>query len=87
MEIFGDCTPDDWANDSAETEEQHFDRTCVFSRQAERCGILVVDFVDHLVESRGMQRTVRPIMPCVFHDEEDSDLISHCEEGGEGDAG
>lgn len=83
----GDCTPEDWTNDGAETEEQHFNRTGVFCCQAERCRVLMVNLVDHLVELGGVQGPVRPIVPRVFHNEEDGDLVCHCEDGGEGNGG
>lgn len=31
-----------------------------------------------------MERSVRPVMPCVLEHKEDSDLICHCEERWEG---
>ena len=34
-----------------------------------------------------MHGAVRPVMPCVFHDEEDCDLVGHFEEGREWDRG
>lgn len=40
-----------------------------------------MDLVDHLVQFRSVQRPVRPIVPRIFHDEEDGDLIGHGEDG------
>lgn len=34
-----------------------------------------------------MQGAVKPIVPGVFEDEEDGDLVGHCEEGREWDRG
>lgn len=46
-----------------------------------------MDLVDHFVQSGCMQRTMKPIMPRIFHDEEDGDLISHGDEGRERNRG
>ena len=47
----------------------------------------MVEFVDLLVQGWGVQGAVEPVMPGVFEDEEDGDLVGHCEEGGEWDGG
>lgn len=87
VQILGDGAPDDRAANCAEAEEKHLDRASVFGGQAKRRRVLVVDLVDHLVEARGVQGAVQPVVPCVFHDEEDGDLVGHGEEGGEGHSG
>lgn len=87
MQIFCDCTPDDWTDDRTEAEEQHFDRACVFCSKTEWGGVLVVYLMDHLVELGGVKGTVRPVVPCVLHDEEDGDLVSHCKDGRKGHGG
>jgi hypothetical protein len=87
MQIVGDCTPDDGTDDGAKAQEQHLNRASVFGRQPEGRRVLMVDLVDHLVELGCVQRPVRPVVPCVLHDEEDGDLVGHGEEGGEGHGG
>lgn len=47
----------------------------------------MVDFVDVFVEGTPVEGSVGPVVPCVFEDEEDGDLVGDCEEGREGDAG
>lgn len=48
----------------------------------------MVDFVDIFVEEGGhVHGTMGPVVPRVFHDEEDGDLGCHGPEGGEGDRG
>ena len=48
----------------------------------------MVDFVDILVEEGAcVHCAVSPVVPCVLHDEEDSELISHFVRGREGNAG
>jgi hypothetical protein len=42
--------------------------------------------VNHLVEFGGVQGAVRPIVPCIFHDEKDGNLVSDFEEGWKGNA-
>ena len=46
-----------------------------------------MNLVNHLVKFRGMESTVRPVVPCIFHDEEDSDLVGHGEDGRERNGG
>lgn len=44
--------------------------------------------MDVLVEEgEDVHGAVRPVMPCVLHNEEDCDLVSHCEDGREWDGG
>ena len=47
----------------------------------------MVDFVDVLVERAPVQRAVHPVVPSIFKDEEDGDLVGHGEDGGEGNGG
>ncbi len=44
-----------------------------------------MDLVNVLVERPPMECSVRPVMPCVFQNKEDGDLVGHCEDGREGD--
>ena len=43
----------------------------------------MVEFVDLLVERWCVQGSVEPVVPRVFEDEEDGDLVGHGQEGGE----
>lgn len=48
----------------------------------------MVDFVDVLVEEGvDVHGAVRPVVPCVLHDEEECDLVGHFEHGRERDGG
>lgn len=47
----------------------------------------MVDLVDVLVERTPVQGAVRPVMPCVFDNKEEDNLVGHLEERGERDAG
>ena len=42
--------------------------------------------MDVLVERTPVQRSMRPIMPCILQDEEDSNLVGHGQERGKRDA-
>lgn len=46
----------------------------------------MVDFVDVLVERAPVEGSMRPVVPCVFEDEECRDLIGYGEERGKGHA-
>nr|POF13196.1 hypothetical protein CFP56_10344 [Quercus suber] len=49
VEVLGEGGPYDGATNGAGTEDHDFDRGCVFRREPERRGVLVVDLVDVLV--------------------------------------
>ena len=87
VEVLGDGAPDDRAADGAETEDHDFDWRGVFCRETEGRRVLVVDLVDVLVQRAPVHGAVHPVVPGVFKDEEDCDLVGHCEERGEGNGG
>ncbi len=47
----------------------------------------MVDLVDVFVERAPVKGAVRPVVPCVFDDEEDGYLVSYFEDWRQGDAG
>ena len=57
---------------------------CVLGREAKRCRKLVVELVDVLVQRLVVEEPVCAVVPCVFHDKEESDLGGHGGEAGEG---
>jgi len=77
MEIFGEAAEDDRDTDSTEGEDHGLDRRSVFSSKAERRAVLMVQLVNHFVQARCVKQSVKPIMPCVFEDKEQSDLPCH----------
>lgn len=84
VEVLGVGAPEDGAADGAKTEDHDFDRGGVFSGHTEGCGVLVVDLVDAPVERAPVEGAVGEVVPGVFHDEEDGDLVGHGPDGGEG---
>lgn len=87
VEVSGDGAPYDGASDGPETQDHDLNGRSVLSGHAEGRGVLMVDLVDIFVKRAPMQCTMRPVVPCVFEDEEKSDLVCQCEEGREGNAG
>jgi len=87
MQIAGDGAPKDRGADGAETEDHDFDWGGVFGSHAEGGRVLVVDLVDVFVERAPVKGAVRPVVPCVFEDEEDGYLVSYFEDWRQGDAG
>jgi hypothetical protein len=57
----------------------------ILSSQSKRCRILVMNFMNILVEWSPMKCTMSPVMKGIFHDEENGDLPDHCTYVGEGD--
>ena len=86
MKITGNRDPNDWEDDRADTEDHDFDWRGIFGGKTEGSGILVVDFMDIFVQRTPVHSTVSPVVPCVLADKKDSNLISHCEPIGEGNA-
>lgn len=80
MKIAGDGAPEDWGANGAETEDHNLDGGGVLGGHAEGGGVLVVDLVNVLVERAPVQGAVEPIVPCVFEDEENSDLVGDFED-------
>lgn len=83
VEVPGECAPEDRAADSSEPEDHDFDRGGVFSSHSEGSRVLVMDFVDAFVERRPVECAMGEVVPGVFHDEEDGDLVGHGPQGGE----
>ena len=87
VQISGDCAPEDWAADGPEAEAHDFDGGGVFSCKAKRRRILVMNFMDVFIEWSPMHGAMGPIVPSVFKDEKDCELVSHGTERWERDAG
>ena len=76
MEILGYTTVDDRHKDSCKTECHYLDGGRVFGRETERGRILVVDLVNTFIERTPVKGSMRPVVPCVFDDKEDGNLIT-----------
>lgn len=83
VKVLGDGAPQNGAADRAETEDHDFNRRRVFCCHTERRGVLVVDLVDVLVQRAPVHCAVGPVVPGVLENEEDCDLVGHCENGRE----
>lgn len=80
VQVLRDRTPQDWRSNSTKAKTQDFNRTRVLGGQAKWRRVLVMNLVDVFVkEWPSVHGAVRPVMPGVFHDEEDCDLIGHGE--------
>lgn len=84
VEVLGESAPNDGAADGSETQDHDFDRGGVLSSEAERSRILVVNLVDVLVQERAcVHQAMGPVVPGVFQDEENGNLIGHRPDAGE----
>jgi hypothetical protein len=78
VKVLGDGAPNDGDTDRTETQDHDLNRRSVFSGETEGSRVLVMDLVDVLVQERAcVHSTVHPIVPCIFEDEEDGDLVCH----------
>ena len=55
VQVRGEEAVDERAKDRTSAEDKHFSGVSVFSRQAEWCGVLVMDLVDVLVQYTGVE--------------------------------
>ena len=83
MKIFSDCTPQNWYTDCAEAEDHDFNWRGVFGCHSKRSRILMMDLMNFFIEIRCVQKSMREIMPGIFEDEENCDLVKHMENRGE----
>lgn len=77
----------DRRSDGAEAQDHDFDGGRILCGEAEGSRVLMVDLVDAFVQGTPVEGSVTPIVPGVFEDEEDGDLVCDGEELGEGHAG
>lgn len=77
VEVLGDCAPHDGNTNGTETQAHDFNGRCVLSSETEGGRVLVVDLVDGLVEWTPVESAVHPVVPCIFKDEENCDLVGH----------
>lgn len=87
VEILGDGAPHDGNTDSTETQAHDFNGRCVLGSETEGGRVLVVDLVDGLVEGTPVESAVHPVVPCIFEDEEDCNLVGHLVNGRERNLG
>jgi hypothetical protein len=80
VELTRQRAPQGWAANSAESKHHDFNGGSVFGSKTKRSTILMVDLMNHLVQARSMQSSVRPVMPGIFEDEEYSNLVWYCED-------
>jgi hypothetical protein len=78
MELTSDQNPNDWYTNSAKTENHDFNGRCILGSQSEWSRVLMVDFVDVLVERAPVQCAVDPVVPSILKDKKYSDVESHC---------
>lgn len=79
VQVFRHRAPEDWDADRTKCEDHRFDGGGIFGGEAEGSGVLMVELVDLFVEGWCVQGAVEPVVPCVFEDEEDGDLVGHCQ--------
>lgn len=86
VQILGHSGPDNRDTDSAEGQDHGLYGRGVLGGKAKWSAVLVVQLVDLLVQLRGVEGSVKPVMPCIFQDEKDSNLVSHGLPGRKGHA-
>lgn len=85
VQVTGKGDPEDGAAYGSNGQQHNFNWRGVLGGKTKRSRVGVVQLVDVLVERAVVQSAVEPVVPGVFHDEEDGDLVGHLEPGREGD--
>jgi len=77
VEILSESAVQNRAEYGALSKDEDFSGMGVFSRKAERCGVLVVKFMDVLVENAGMERLMSKVMEEILEEEKEENLRDH----------
>lgn len=77
MEVTSDSGPADGHTHSAKTKDHDFNRRGILSSHTEWGRVLVVNLVDVLVERSPVKCAVHPVVPRIFKNEENCNLICH----------
>ena len=77
VQVAGEEAVEEGSADGTHSQNEDFERVSVLCRETEGCRILVVNFVDVLVQRAVVQRLVGEVVPCVLEDEEESNLAEH----------
>lgn len=85
VEVAGEVAVEERSTDGAHAEDQDLQRVGVLSSETEGRRVLVMEFVNPAVERSVVKGLVGDVVPCVFNDEEESDLKNQSFEFGEGD--
>ena len=85
MEVAGEIAPQNRTSNGARAKNHDLSRVGVLGSEPERCGVLMVDFMDMLVEERHMESLVGEVVEHVLEDEKGRNLGNHGLPRGEGD--
>lgn len=84
VEVVEHRTPEKRRTDCSDTQEENLDWRCVLGGEAEGGSIRVVDLVHISIDRAPVECAMRPVVPGIFHNEEDGDLEGHLCPCGEG---
>lgn len=84
VEAASEVAVEERSTNGTHTEDQDFQRMRVLGGETERSGVFVMELVNPAVERSVVKGLVRDIVPCVFNDEEESNLKGHGLKVGEG---
>ena len=87
VEIACDSAPQDWRTNGPETQDHNLDRRRVFGSHAKWSGVLMVNFMNILIQRTPVKCAMRPVVPRILDHKKDRDLIRHRKKGRKGHAG
>lgn len=79
VQVLGNGAPEDWRDNGAQAKDHYLEWRSIFSGETKGSRILVVDFVDVLVKRTPVQCAVRPVVPSIFKNKENGNLVGHGE--------
>ena len=77
VQVSGHSTPKNRTANSTKSKNHNLDRRCIFSCHAKWRRVLMVNLMDCFVKRTPVKGTVREVVPCIFQDEKDRDLVCH----------
>lgn len=77
VQVSGHGTPKNRTANSTKSKNHNLDRRCIFGCHAKWCRVLMVNLMDCFVKRTPVEGTMREVVPCIFQNEKDRDLVCH----------
>lgn len=77
VQLLGKGTEHNGNADGSKGKNHGFQGRGIFGCEAKGGAVLVMQFVNHLVEARSMKGAVQPVVPSIFQDKEQGNLPRH----------
>lgn len=85
MQIASEVTPNQWQTNSSHSQKGNLYWMSVLSGETKRSSVSVMLFMDIFVENTIVQTSMEPVVPCIFHYEENTQVQENLRNGWEWD--